>query len=428
MSYCGGYDMWFKKRIVAAAALGALLTGLGTQAHAQSDELGVKWSGAPEFSADGFKFKVKGRLFYDYVNSSGDVTAGAFTKEFDTSQTRARLLRLGVQGDISATFKYNIELNSARGSTTLTDATIEWVATPNTSVIVGNYKPFSSLEELTSDTHTTFMERSPFLTAFGTSRALGVGIVNRGETYSFAVGAFGDDVNQADPTASSLPSKERYQFNTRFTFMPVKTDTDTVHLGAWARYRNGGDANLPAYTAKPGVDPGPSWAATSGFAKKDTTYGVEFAWARPYFSLQAEYVGLKADNATSGGVNPDYKGYYVMGSWYLTGETRRYEASKGEFGRIKVLNPITTGGKGAWELAARYDVLDLSSDQASPTPAASPTLNTNGGEQKNWTLALNWWPISYVRVAANYVKSDLSGTAYGKGDVNTFQTRLQIDF
>ncbi len=424
-----GGDMAFTwSGLKRAALMAAAVAALGTAAHADGEELGVKWSASPEFSADGYKFKVKGRIFYDFISGSGDVTAGAFTKEFDTRQTRARLLRIGVQGDISSSFKYNIELNSTRGSTTVTDATIEWILNPNTSIVVGNYKPFQSIEELTSDTHQTFMERSAFTGAFGLGRALGVGLVNRGEAYSFAVGAYGDDVNQSDPSASSLPTKERYQLNTRFTFMPVNTDTDKVHLGVWARYRNGGDSNLSAYTGKPGFDPGPSWVATSGFAKSDQTLGLELAWARPYFSLQGEYVGLKADNATSGGVDPSYKGYYIMGSWYLTGESRRYDATKGEFSRIKVLNPITAGGRGAWELAARYDVLDLVSDQASPTPAASPTLNSNGGEQKNLTLALNWWPISYVRVAANYVHSDLEDTAYGSGESNVFQTRLQIDF
>ena len=46
---------------------------------------------------------------------------------------------------------------------------------------------------------------------------------------------------------------------------------------------------------------------------------------------------------------------------FLTGETRSYK--EGEFGRIKVKNPVLGGGKGggwgAWQIAGRYDVIDL---------------------------------------------------------------------
>ena len=42
---------------------------------------------------------------------------------------------------------------------------------------------------------------------------------------------------------------------------------------------------------------------------------------------------------------------YAFVSFWPTGEQRNYDATKGEFGRPKILNPITGGGFGGVELA-----------------------------------------------------------------------------
>ena len=62
------------------------------------------------------------------------------------------------------------------------------------------------------------------------------------------------------------------------------------------------------------------------------------------------------------GVDPSYYGWYVEGSWFLTGERRTYE--EGQIVRPKVKNPVNDGGHGAWQLAARYDVINLDDDAA----------------------------------------------------------------
>ena len=47
---------------------------------------------------------------------------------------------------------------------------------------------------------------------------------------------------------------------------------------------------------------------------------------------------------------------------FLTGETKPYD--DGVFGRVKVINPgyngAKAGGWGAWQIAGRYDTVDLS--------------------------------------------------------------------
>ena len=88
--------------------------------------------------------------------------------------------------------------------------------------------------------------------------------------------------------------------------------------------------------------------------------GPEFAWVHGPASVQAEYIraGL---NPVTGNANANFHGYYLLGSYFLTGEQRNYRASAGQFRGIKPRRNFNLGqkGTGAWEVAVRYSSLDL---------------------------------------------------------------------
>ena len=87
-----------------------------------------------------------------------------------------------------------------------------------------------------------------------------------------------------------------------------------------------------------------------------------------------------------------------------------------------------SGGYGAWQIAARYDVLDLS-DKALTIPNCEMC-----GEQKTWLVALNWYPTDYTRVMFNYVNAEIEGGFMNGRNVNNganiegFGTRVQVDW
>ena len=82
-------------------------------------------------------------------------------------------------------------------------------------------------------------------------------------------------------------------------------------------------------------------------------------------------------------------------------------------------NPAT-GDWGAWQIAARYSWIDLQDN------------GTNGGEEQNFTAALNWYLFSNLRLQFNYVYADVDDTgdvlSNASGDIHAFQTRAQIEF
>ena len=127
--------------------------------------------------------------------------------------------------------------------------------------------------------------------------------------------------------------------------------------------------------------------------------------------------------ACCNGKDPTYDGWYVEAGWFLTGETRGYK--EGEFVGVKVKNPVLGGGKGggwgAWQIAGRYDVIDLT-DQATTiqgNPISGPPSNpfpqslsvncTQCGEQKTWEVVLNWWLNDYTGLQFQYGESDIDG-------------------
>ena len=137
------------------------------------------------------------------------------------------------------------------------------------------------------------------------------------------------------------------------------------------------------------------------------------------FSLQGEYFYATLDNDE----DFDFSGFYAFASYFLTGESRKYSASKGYFGRVKPKENFhqTKGGWGAWEVGVRYSYLDLKDG------------GIKGGEESNVTLGLNWYLNPNVRWMFNYIYVDVDdrdsgGRAIDNGNANIFQTRLQIDF
>jgi phosphate-selective porin OprO/OprP len=135
-------------------------------------------------------------------------------------------------------------------------------------------------------------------------------------------------------------------------------------------------------------------------AKNVTVAGVEAGVQFHSAHLQAEYFDYKVDGngATATTSSPDFSGYYVEGSYVLTGEHRVYNAANGAFNGPAVAHPFNwaAGTWGAFEIAARYSDLDLNWHQGSAGSAA-PAGGVRGGEQKVFGASLNWYLNPVIR-------------------------------
>jgi len=423
--------MTIKTSLCAGAALCVSLLAAGA---ASAQDTTVAWKGAPQWTNDDVTFKVRGRLLIDYVFQ--DVNRQAPLADYQTSNIRGRQAFLGVEGKLNNYIAYKAEGGAVNGGAwAWDDVVIEFKPNEFTSIMVGNIKA-AGLENLTSTRFLSFMDRGPY-GDMGTDSYLAsvVGKVN-GYNWTLTGQLAGNSLNSGDVnnTAGANPgSKERVGWTVRGSYAPILTDTDKVHLGGFVRYRNHGDESGFAYAGRPSTNYGDSgrYYTTGAIGDTDQTWGVEGAWIHNSFSVQGEYADIKVNrlNTVAAGGDPDVKVGYAYVSWWPTGESRNYDATKGEFGRPKIVDPITAGGHGGVELLARYDYADLTDAYKSASTAAGRTLSQDAGKYTGWTLGANYYPTSYVRLQANYTKADIDNPGPGRDvKINQFQMRAQLDF
>lgn len=175
-------------------------------------------------------------------------------------------------------------------------------------------------------------------------------------------------------------------------------------------------------------------------AKHADTVGLEFAAQKKNFFLQSEWEHFdiqRADIAST----PSFSGFYIEGSWILTGEARKYNTATAAFDAPPVDHPFNLhgGGLGAWELALRYS--DMNLNYHAGAPGSAPAADAiRGGDQSIWSAGLNWYlnPVvrfmfDYQRVTINRLSPNAStystttGAQIGQS-YNAFAVRSQVAF
>lgn len=370
------------------------------------------WKGAPELSrSDGWSFKPRGRLQVDVAGVNAPKAIGTDRLGIGTEFRR---VYLGVDGKIPGGFGYRVEADLANSSVELTDVYLTY-SNGGLTVTAGQIKPFWSLEDMSSDLFTSFMERAAFNNAFGFERRVGLSAAYKTGNVVVQGGVFGDNANDLLDDRNNS-----FSVDGRAVFMPKLGDAQ-LHLGASAHRRTFNDiASAARYRVRP-------FAHTTDLRLIDTGsisgtgengYGVEAALITGPFHATAE--GYWQQVRRPGLVDPRFFGGYAEVGMMLTkGDTSGYK--DGVYDRIKPKNPLTKGGIGAIQANLRYDYLDL------------VDAGIVGGKQDLYGLSVVWVPIDYVRVTANYAHIDYSQaaiTAAGDADygVDSFGIRTQIDF
>ena len=394
--------------------------GAKAAAPVTSDGVKISFDGGPTIkSADGeYSMHIGGRVKFDatfFDDDRGDYADG----------TEIRSARLHVKGKLGKNWSYKLQNEFLGKHDTSSDTTpasydsklksayIAYEGFDHTKIIMGQTKQPFGLEYQTSSRFTTFLERAS-LTAFTPGYGIGLGVATHGDNWTLTGGLYGEDV------ADSGDNDESYSVTARATYAPISEKTRALHFGIAGSYRvPGSDSDYVKFKSTPEAHQAGNDYAVYGSMKHVDDYslfGLESAWVSGPFSLQGEY--MVADINRDSASDPTFDGYYVQASYFLTGESRNYLGKYGKFGRLTPQNPFSLGGgAGAWEVAARYSNLDLNDS------------SVNGGEMRNWTFGLNWYPTPYFRLMANYILVDTDSNAVTPNDdPDIFAIRTQVDF
>jgi phosphate-selective porin OprO/OprP len=354
-------------------------------------------------------FEFGGRMMMDWVffgSADDDIETNFGPFNDGIEFRRARLYVKGSWGHV----EFKVQYDFAGGDADFKDVYMKLKKLPF-NITIGHFKEPFNLEELTSSKYITFMERSlPNMFAPGRNSGIKIDGNLAGKRIYYGVGIFRD----ANDYGEALDVDPTYNFTARLTATPIYSDKgkNLVHVGVAITARDYGDGGSVRFRQRPEVHIVDRFVNTGHFdANGSTIFGIEAAVVLGPLSVQGEYMSASVDASGSG--DPTFDGYYVMASWWLTGEHRKYKESSAAFDRVF---PKTTfmedGGFGGLELAARYSCLNLSD------------ADIDGGKLSDFTIGANWHLNKHTRIMGNFVMADHDDY----GTFNTVMFRFQYDF
>jgi phosphate-selective porin OprO/OprP len=405
-------------------------------------------------TADGnFKFAIRSVVQFDAAHYSESPRTAANDLGSGTNFRRARL---GVEGTAWKDWNFGLwgEFGGSGGeSATLNQAYLEYAGWKPFGLEepirfrIGAWATPSGLEDATSNTEELFLERAAIAElvrgfATGDGRT-GVGATARGPRWYASAVLTGKVVGV--PSTAELDQQSG--FAARVAFNPIHGADYDVHIGANIQgILNPADTTAgPVSTRAVRLQERPE-LRVSGLRLVDTgaiasdgltAYGLEGGGSWRNFYAAGEWykvdVNREAVPPAVSAFDPSFSGWYVQGAWAITGEHHGWTNANGGFVGIRPAKPFdrSKGTWGAWEIAARYSVLDLN-DHAGVFGKAAPAGGIRGGEQKITTVGLNWYPNSVVRLLLDYQWADVTrlnaaGANIGE-DVNVVSFRTQYAF
>ncbi|WP_248884355.1 porin [Igneacidithiobacillus siniensis] len=404
-----------KTILVALAALTAV------PFCAQADESTVLRS-----SSDDFSLMLGGRIQADYAtyfNKSVIAPNGKVSDIMGPAGAKLRRARIFTAGKIADEWKFKFQYEfTDSGAAGFRDAYFAYTGVmPGNTITLGQSKTFFTMDQLNSSNDNVFMER-PLLEGLDTygDRRMGLKITQSGDNWMLGLGGFMNALDEKQYTKYSGVARTAYTsqqslasisntatnqsgiytISGRATYVPVHAKGSDLYFGANLNYTGFGDKNAAAFY---GTRPETSVSGTKlleAYVSNPSSqfiYTLETAAVAGPFSIEGAYVGTNVSRRL-GLPTASFNGYYVQASYILTGQSRNFKPKLGEFHYLKDI-----GKGGAWEVALRYDRLNLNDANA----------GIYGGRGYNLTAGLNWYANEHVRLMLDYSHAhvgDIPGT------------------
>jgi phosphate-selective porin OprO/OprP len=346
-----------------------------------------------------------------------------------------RRTRFGVEGTIARDFNYRLLLelggSGTEGPTRINDAWIAYTGFAPFTLQVGAFPPPSNMDDGTAPEDLPFLERaasSEITRSLGAADGrLAFAVKSGGKRWMSSVALTSRTVSDAEVFDSQLAAVARAGF------LAATSESYNVHVGASGTYifapaDQGSSGTPPRHAIRFRDRPeirvdGTRLIDTAAIdAAHASVYGLEFGANWKNFYLQGEHFWYDVERREpTTFADPDFNGYYLQGTWIITGESRRYNPVTGSFQNPRPKVPFAKeGGFGAWEVAARYSRMNLNFEAGLEGTAAVPG-SVRGGDQQVLTLGVNWYLNPNFKVMVNYLMIDVDRlNPAGPGNLTPF--------
>ncbi|MEY4635799.1 MAG: hypothetical protein RJA55_1597 [Acidobacteriota bacterium] len=390
--------------LVAAGAAGAAAQDQPAGGEATPGKRGLAWQDDRPTIVLGedVTLGIRGRLQLDWRQ---------FDPDIDQETYDLRTARIGVQGDLTRHFSYEVEREIDREAQfgDWKDVYLAWKTLDAVRVKAGRFKMPFGLEQNTGPTETDFAYRSLASTTIAPGRDRGIMVYGQAGRIAYEAGVFDDDGDNAEL------EQERF----------VMEGEDLEGVG-------------PAFAGRIAADllralpvPGPIRGANFGFSYTNASVpeglnslkgeavwgddffervyvkgrrqrmGAQFDWTPGPTGLKAEWMQAREQRLNQSNRDEDLSdflatGWYVSGTWFVTGEDKD--------DKINPRRPLFQGGVGAVELGVRFEALELRSARKDGTPFTNPRADYQvPSSDQVWTIGVSWMPVRWVRVVTNAV-------------------------
>lgn len=322
-----------------------------------------------------------------------------------------RRARLAAKVELGKNWYGEFDMDISNSELEIKDAYLEYTFNKGPYLRVGNFKEYYSMESTTTSRYLTFIERPMAVNAFAPSRHIGLGSSYSYKWLLLQAGIFFQNVGDLEERIFSEDNNkdygmdEGYSLTGRVVVMPFHEQKDKgLHFGFAGSYRTPktdaevvntlrySTRSLTSINRKKYID------TDLMDMKSETLGGIEVAGYFKNLRLQGEYLfsSVERDKVDQ---TENFDGFYVFGSCLLFGGSYNYNTSDGEF------TQVNRGKKwGDLELAFRYDYLNMNSGMD----------KIMGGAGEGYTLGLNYYPISNVKIMINYAYLNHDRYASGK--------------
>jgi phosphate-selective porin OprO/OprP len=400
-------------------------------------------NGRPTFTSGDGNFSVSLRTLVQYDTAYYGQGKSPANTDF-SSGNNFRRARFGAGGTLFKDWSYEFIYDfggSGVEASTISSAFIQYDGFGPVHIKLGAYAPPEGFEDQTSASDLLFLERAQptdVARSIGSTDGRDAATIfayddNYFATLSYTGGIVGDSAVFDEQQA--LVGRLAYRFiKTADANLAIGGDTTYVFsLADTAAGLNSPSAFRLRERPELNVDSNNLRLIDTGAIDADHVWewGVEAAgnWQNIYG--QGGYYGYTIARRNSILPDPSFNGWYAQASWVLTGEAKPYKADKAAYGLPSPADPLSFDGTGigAWELAARYSVLDLN-DNAGFAGVLTPVGGVRGGRQNIWTVGLNWYPNNAIRFLLDYQHTNVSRLNTAGADIgarlDTVALRAQL--
>jgi phosphate-selective porin OprO/OprP len=373
-------------RTAVAAALAVLLCG-------------------PARADDGFTADLRGTFQFDtVVLASGNLPPG----ERISSGGSFRRIRVGYDGTLGPDWDYGFTARLETASLhylQITNAFVQFDGFRPLHFKAGIFSPPENFEDATSSSEVLFLERAQ---PADLARSLGSGTGRTAATiFAYDESAFAA-LSLAGGVANDAPARQGSLIG-RFAWRPWHDGDSGFAIGGDTTFLFAPPGTGPTHDVQLRQRPELNGQSVdlrlvdTGLVDTDSVseFGLETSGNLANLYAQAGLFHYTVNRALPALPDPQFHGWYLQGSWVLTGEIKPWRIAKGGYGAPAPARTLAAGGMGAFELGARYSELNLDHDAGlGGTLAAADAIR--GGRQRIVTVGLNWYPGDPFRFLLDY--------------------------